>query len=332
MRLHNRVCIFICALLFLVVANSVQAVQLVDRIVAVVNGRIITLSELDSNIDVLMQAQMSQNMGMPQDRDQLRKTVLDNMINNMLIEDKAKSLKIEVSVSDVQNFIEDFKKRNNISEEEFKRQLHLQNKTRKDYEQMVKENILRGRLIGVMVQRKAVITDQEVRDYYNQHKGNLNFDSDLMSMPSGNALDISLIVLAPDEDPHELRKNIASGKITFEQAAIQKSVGPAAESGGHLGMLSLADLAPELREAASKVSGGGLSQPFLIDGKPALIFVKGDTDQETDAGKDASEPDDPEFQQAKEKIRALLAEQKMDKLYEDYTKRLREQAVVDIRL
>ena len=127
-------------------------------------------------------------------------------------------------------------------------------------------------------------------------------------------------------------KNIASGKITFEQAAIQKSVGPAAESGGHLGMLSLADLAPELREAASKVSGGGLSQPFLIDGKPALIFVKGDTDQETDAGKDASEPDDPEFQQAKEKIRALLAEQKMDKLYEDYTKRLREQAVVDIRL
>ncbi len=333
--MHNRVCVFIFAILLLVVANSVQGAQIVDRIVAVINGRIITLSELDSNVNILMQAQISQGMPMTMGRDEMRKMVLDNLINNMLIEDKANSLKIEVSISDVQNYIEEFKKQNNLTEDELIKQLGMQHKTRKDYEQQIKENILRSRLISVMVQRKAVVTDQEIREYYNAHKDNLNLDAAFSTPATGDTVDISLIVLAPEEDPHQLREDIASGKISFEQAAVNKSVGPAAESGGHLGVLGLADLSPELSEAVSKTTAGSISQPFLIDGKPALVFVAGD---DTQSQKEAAQKDtpsvqeDPEFKEAKEKIRALLAEQKMEKLYDKFIKRLREQAVVDIRL
>lgn len=324
-----------CAVLLFFMTSTVQAAQLVDRIVAVVNGRSITLSELDANVNMLMQAQVSQGMPMTTGRDEMRKTVLNNMINNILIEDKAKSLEIEVTISDVQNFIENFKAENQITEEELIRQLRLQNKSRKDYEQQIKENILRSRLISVMVQRKAVVTDQEIRDYYNKHKGNLEFSTDLMQAAPSNAVDVFLLVLAPEEDPHQLRNEIASGKISFEQAAMQKSIGPAAASGGHLGLLGLNDLAPELREAAGKISEGGLSQPFLLDGKPALLFVANDEEQPqqnvADEGKTA-EPEDPEYLEAKENIRSLLAEQKMQKLYDDFTQRLRERAVVDIRL
>ncbi len=333
--MHNRVRAFIFAILLLVVATSVQAAQVVDRIVAVVNGSIITLSELDSNVNLLMQAQISQGIPVTMGRDEMRKMVLDNMINNMLIEDKANSLKIDVSVSDIQNFVEDFKEQNHLTEDELVKQLRMQNKTRKDYEQQVKDNLLRSRLLSVMVQRKAVVTDQEIRDYYNEHKGNLNLDPTFSQPSSGDAVDISLIVLAPEEDPHQLREAINSGKISFEQAAISKSIGPAADSGGHLGKLGKSDLAPELREAVSKTAPGSISQPFLIDGKPALVFVAGDevqAKQESGEESSSADPVDQEFKESKEKIRALLGEQKMQKLYDNFIKRLREQAVVDIRL
>jgi parvulin-like peptidyl-prolyl isomerase len=62
----------------------------------------------------------------------------------------------------------------------------------------------------------------------------------------------------------ELREKIATGKLTFDDAAKQFSQSPTADSGGHLGFIERHGALPEaVAKAAFDLESGGLSQPVV---------------------------------------------------------------------
>lgn len=322
-RTRSVLCTLSFALLLLLFygAPAVQGAEVVDRIVAVVNGRLITLSEVNQNLEVFLKTvQESQNSEyMNMDVQDLRRRILDKMIADILIEEQAKRYQIEVSDGEIRSFLDRFKEQNNLTQEQLEGYLTQQGMTLEGYKDRIRRKMLRDRLVTAMVNRKIIITDEEVEQFYQEHKGEI-------SGAGADALRLSLIVLGPTPDPDDLRSSIVAGEMTFSAAAKKYSVGPAAEQGGDLGMVDVKDLAPEIKAVASNLQIGQVSKPFVLGGKPAFILL-------ASGDKSSSNTGAPALTDAvRDQIRSVLAEQKSEKLFKEYTQRLRENAVIDDRL
>lgn len=301
----------------LVLPQTALAAEVVDRIVAVVNGRMITLAEVNRNLSLVLKSEES--AGGPRLTDQelqdLRRKILDKMIDDMLLEQEAERFKIEVSTTEIQNYVSEFKTQNRLTEEQLSTFLNQQGLTLDGWKSKIKENMLRSRLLAVMVQRKVVITDEEITAYYEAHKHELT--------GSGSGLRLSMIVFPPDRDPDAIRQDILGGRSTFAEAARRYSIGPAAETGGDLGEVQLRDLVPELQSAATQLQPGEVSRPFRLGDKVAIILL-----QKSGGVGGEVKP----LEEVREQIKAILGEPKMEQIFSDYTKRLRDQALIDIRL
>lgn len=311
----RKLCITALMALLIAMPAGVYSAEVVDRIVAVVNGSIITLAELNKNVAAVLRAS-NQNLdaqGNSPEVVKLRNDMLDKMINDILLRQKAEEYQIEVTEGEVKTYIDNLKQQNNIDDEELMAHLATQGLTRAAFEDNIRGNLLRSRILSVLVNRKIVITDEQVREYYEANK-------DSFSRSSGMRL--SLLVLPDDADANAVRARIASGETSFAQAAREMSVGPAAEQGGDLGEVTLSDLAPELRDVAYGLEPGQVSLPFALQGRMSLIMIQG--------GGSASGP--PPLEEVREQIRAKLMEPMQDQMFAELAERLRENAILDIRL
>lgn len=311
----RKLCITALMALLIAMPSGVYSAEVVDRIVAVVNGSIITLAELNKNVAAVLRAS-DQNLdaqGNSPEVLKLRNDLLEKMINDILLRQKAEEYQIEVSEGEVKTYIENLKEQNNIDDEELMAHLATQGLTRAAFEDNIRGNLLRSRILSVLVNRKIVITDEQVREYYEANKD---------SFARSSGMHLSLLVLPDDADAAVVRARIASGEASFAQAAREMSVGPSAEQGGDLGEVTLSDLAPELRDVASGLEPGQVSQPFPLQGKMSLIMIQG--------GGSASGP--PPLEEVQEQIRAKLMEPMQEQMFAELAERLRENAILDIRL
>ena len=294
--------------------NSALADEVVDRIVAVVNGKIVTLFDVDQQLKGYTQKFEGRSMTAAEEKnlEQLKKKVLMQMVNDLLLEDEAVRLQMTVSDVEVKNQVEAFKKQHGITEEQFLDQLKLQGMTRKDYEKKVQNDIMRQRLIGAMVRRKVVVTEDEMTGYYGTHKEDFSREK---------KVDLALILADAGVDLKDVRAKIIAGDLSFADAAAQYSHGPGAKQGGELGVVGWADLGDAWKDALRGLSKGDISKPFDLNGDQAILLVR-----EYASGEALS------FDEVKNSIRDILYRPRIEKRYQEYMNGLRSKAVVDIRL
>ncbi|MBG0776439.1 MAG: SurA N-terminal domain-containing protein [Desulfovibrionaceae bacterium] len=304
--------------LALVLALSLVAVparaKVVDRIVATVNGEVITLFDLNQRMAPIL-TQMRQQKVPPQSEEAiklLQGKVLDRMIDDILMVQEAEHYKITIADTEVDTYVNSIKERNQLTEESFAEYLKNQGQTVEEYKETIRRDILKHRIINYMVRRKVVITDEDIQRYYDEHK------TDYMGQ---RTVTLSLIVLPPEEDTAKLLADLRSGTVAFEDAAQKHSIGPGAESGGSIGKLKWTSLAAEWKKALEGLKPGDVSEPFTLEGRQALLKL-----DDMDAGE--LKPVD----QVREEIADKLREPLLDERYAEYMKKLKEKAVIDIRL
>jgi len=312
--------IIVVAVLFSVVPTSFAAQQVVDKIVAQVNGEMITLFELNERVRGYV-TQVEKKAYNPSDpaTKEMQDRILRTMIEDILLKQEAARLKVSVSDTEVESRIRELREKGGLNEERFVQQLRLEGLTRKQFADSIKKDILKKQILGFMVQRKVVVSEEDVRSYYETHKGNIRVES---------GQHIGLIMVAKMDEAKALRQRIASGQIGFADAARKFSIGPGAELGGDLGKVELKDLAPELRQALQDVKPGGVSEPVLLDGKPVLLTIGGDSTVKT-----ASAPDGaPSFESVKDEIYERLYREKLEKQFVGYMDKLRAKSVIKVNL
>lgn len=314
--MHYFISFFLALFLVMASAMPLRAAEVVDRIVAIANGKMITLSDVNKSLKLFLQDSDRSALlsGNPKVIQEMQKKVLSRMIDDLLLADKAAAYKLTVTDTEMKSYIRDFKKENKLTDDTLRLRLQQDNMTMKEYEDKVKQNILRNRMLSVMVQRKVVVTEEEIQAYYNQHKGSLG---------STGKSRVSLIVLPPKQDPLELKKKIESGEMSFEAAAKKISVGPNAAAGGSLGEVEIKDLNDDLRGAVENLKQGEVSKPFQLAGKSALARL--DSAAQT-AG------DVKPLEEVKAQIKRAIEEPKLEAMFEEYMKKLRSEAVIDIRM
>ena len=103
---------------------SAQAAELVDRVVAVVNGKLITLFDVNARVTDLLQRTQGVAFKPDDPRNaELQKQVLESLINDILIEQEAVRLKVTVSETELDSQIDELKKKNNLTQQELQTEL-----------------------------------------------------------------------------------------------------------------------------------------------------------------------------------------------------------------
>lgn len=243
-------------LLFFLITSPVRAA--INGVAAVVNGEMITAFDLQAET-----APEAMRRGLnPKDPNQaaaieeLTKATLERMINNIILTQEAQRLKISVGDSEVDNEIQQIMSRNKMTPEEFQRQLQIQRTTEKDFRERIRSSILRNRLLANMVGRKVIVTKEEIADYYNQHK---------QTFMNNQKVRFAVIVYPPTENAEAQAARIRSGKLSFEQAARQVSVGPRAQEGGVWALWIGTALDPTWQDRLSQLKPGDVSGLFEVN-------------------------------------------------------------------
>ncbi|MFN2633582.1 MAG: SurA N-terminal domain-containing protein [Thermoanaerobaculia bacterium] len=301
-------------------AATCPAGELVERIVARVNDRLITQSEFDRRVTA---AQNAPNA--PSDRTQLRKDTLEDMIRERLIDERAKELGPTVSASDaeVDEAVERVKRQYNLAtDQEFDAALGSSNMTRDDLKRQMRETITLQKVIGRDVTGKMDVSDDMLRSEYERQKEKI-----YRVPPQARVYEIVIRFAASDPAAREravarmeeVRGRLASGG-KFEDLAKEYSEGNAKNRGGDLGMVSQGELLPALDAAVfSSETPSEFPAPVLL---PASIHLFRVTDRKTAGYKP--------FAEVSEDLKKRIGENLYDKRFSEFIQHLRREAFIKI--
>lgn len=135
-----------------------------DRIVAVVNDTVVTQSELHHDMDLAKKQMTASNVPLPE-QDQLRKQVLDQLINKKLQLQLAEQTGIRISDSDVDKAIQTIAKNNKITVGELYEKLNAEGFNVHDYRAEIQEAMTIQGVQQRSVGAKITITPEEIRDF-----------------------------------------------------------------------------------------------------------------------------------------------------------------------
>ncbi len=293
--------------------DELEANTAVNRIVAHVNGESITLYELQNRAEMFLGVLEGGSLEdlPPEQRNETKKHVLDQMINDILIRQEAQRYQIHVSDRDIDQHIQRVRENNNLDEEEFEERLGQQGLTLQDYKDQIRDSMLRQRVLNMMVQRKTMVTQEDIKEFYQANKE--DFEQE-------RKVHLQAIVVPKFEKAQELWDQIQDGEYTFEEAAQKYSQGTAAAQGGDMGFVRWDRLASEWKEVLKEIDPQEMSEPFATRGGGALLRVK----EEHSAGV-------VPLEEVEDEIRDELFDQKLEKRFEEYIQGLREEAIIDIR-
>ena len=314
--------------------------ELVARVVAVVNDKMVTQYDLDQQMKPLLD-KIRDRVLSAQEKEAIntaKRQFLNKMIDDILIEKEAEKFKIAVTDQEVTAEIKHIKEKNNLTDQGLEMQLLGEGMTTKEFTEKMRSDMLKHRMVAGMVQRKVVVTEEEIRKAYeNDPKSATRPLASSSAMGTGGRIRLRLIILPSGTPGAEVKSRIERKEMTFAEAADKLSKGPGAGQGGDLGELNWNDLAPQWKEALTGLKAGQISQPFKLNANDALLLLESKEsekkDKEPEAEKKPAEqekaPIDPSIRnQIYESIYAV----KMEDLFKEYLDKLRKKAVIDIRI
>lgn len=250
---------------------------------AVVNGTEIKRDEVDKYYKSQVPAEGQKPT--QEDALSLKLNVVEQLINNEILLERAKKLNLEASDGEVEDKFTEIK--SPFTEEEFQRQLKSRSMTVDDLKRDLRRQLSIQKLLNREVAAKITITDQDVVDFYNANLNQFN-----VAEPQYR---ISQIVITPRKDPQiRNRKNddatneaeaVRKSKMIidklnsgadFAQLAMDYSEDPnTAANGGDLGYIpesSLNQSDPNLKKLVLSLKPGQVSQPVVL--KDSIRILK----------------------------------------------------------
>jgi len=148
--------------------SSSEAV--VDRVVAVVNQEIITLSEVERLSRPLQgEIQTEDRLQRWEQVQELYRKVLKRLIDEMLLDQEAKKSGLKVSSKEVAEVIEGIKRRNGVDQEQFEKLLAAEGLTFEAFEKEIEKKLLRTKLVSWAVKVEHKAAEKDLRDFYREN-------------------------------------------------------------------------------------------------------------------------------------------------------------------
>ena len=321
----KRLRIFTIVLLSSLVFALSGRAEMFDRIVAFVNDEIITLNELNTTFEPYYKRIEDGYKGPDKDRivEQSRLTLLNRMIDNMLIEQEAKKSAITIQDDEVMAAIRDNLARKKMTMEDLQKSLSSEGTTFEAYKKETRDSMVRSRLLRREVRQKVAVSNEEIGEYYRLHRDDyegkdaVKIKHILLLFPKdmdGNAK-ANLHAQATD-----ILKRLQTGE-SFDLLASQFSQGPAASEGGDVGFVEKGAMLPEVEKVAFSLKTDSISN--VIESPMGFHIIK--VIDRRGAGIKPVET-------VREEIKAKLEDEKIEKKFDSWISELRAKSLVDIKL
>ncbi len=296
-----------------------------DRIVAVVNDEVITLSELNGAFDPYRAKLEAAYEGQARDKalTEARETLLNRMIDALLMQQESRKTGIVVREEEVADAIKDILARSNLSQEDFRKGLAKEGTTLEAYRKEIRDQLMRMKLIRRDIKSRVAVTDEEIGEYYRKHredyegKESVRIKQILLPLPKEEDQAVREKLRA---DAGEIHRRLMNGE-PFDKLSAKYSEGPAAATGGDIGYIERGMIIPEVEDVAFKLplqqisgvieSSVGFHIVQVIDRRGAGI--KG-------------------IESVREEIREKIDREKMEKKFEEWLEALRKKSNIGIKL
>ena len=256
-----------------------QQTEVVDRIVAVVNNEIITLYDLNRTFTPYAANIKALNYPPEKERQtlfQVRQNILDQLIDSMLADQQVKQARITVSQKEIDEAIERVKEQRQFTDEQLRQGLASQGMTMEEYRKEMEEQILRAKLVNREVKAKIVITKEDIKDYYENHREKyvgdkkyylwnifLKVSSSGPSSAKANARNQMEGILA----------QLKQGR-SFESLVDELKRSASAAQGTDLGLYRLDELSEELRQVVKNMKTGEFSAVLDTNFGFQILYVQ----------------------------------------------------------
>jgi len=309
--------VLLTALILLAFFSLVSA-DVVEEIVAIVNGEVITLSDYREQFNSTVQMLRQQLSGESYFREyeRLRTNLLDMMITDLLLLQKAKEQGLNVK-EQVKGTIAQIKTQNNIeSDADLIRAMDAQGVNYDQWVKQLEENYLRQAVIYTEVDRTIVLDDAEIVKYYKQHQ------SEFVIPPEYRIKAIYLsstnnTVSALETKRAEISDKLKKGQ-SFEDLVQEYSEGPK-ENGGDLGFFKKGELDQAIEQGVEKLKIEEISD--WIQAKNGWYLIKLEEKKESHQ---------QTFDEARQDIENKLFSDIRAKKIDEYVKKLREESFIKI--
>jgi len=316
--MKKKTIIFVFILVFNTVA-FLGSEEIIEEIIAVVNDDIITRSEYENHYVAFTQMLRAQFEGdeFTKQHNLMKKTLLENMIRDLLILQIARERGIDVS-EQVKLNIENIKEEASLnSDEQLMRELQKQGINFSEWKRQMEEDLLRRSIIFNEVDRNIVLDDSEIVSYYKLHPEKFT------EPPEYKLRAIYLSHEGKNKEELESKKEEVSQKLQtgekISDLAAQYSEGPEKELQGDLGSFKKGELAKNLEQAVEKLNPGEIT-PWL-ETKNGWYLIKLEEKKESRL---------KAFEEIRKDIEKELFSERKQKKLEEFLKELREKSYVKI--
>ncbi|MFN2358086.1 MAG: SurA N-terminal domain-containing protein [Desulfotignum sp.] len=289
--------------------------EIVDRIVAIVNDDIITLSQLNKETRPYRERIAATDRSRS-DKEQmiqsLEQDILDKLIDQALTRQEAARYNISVSDDDVMTAMENFKKTNNLDQEGLEKGLEAEGITLEQYQERIREDILQSMLINRAVRSKVIITQEDIAAYYEK-----NADA----FQGEKKYHLRNILMDTKQGIQEVVSQLEKNQLTFAKAARQYSMASNAEEGGDLGIFDVDNFSEIIRDAVLPLEKKEFSRVIQTGSRYQVIYVE---DILASGGKT--------LEQAADEIQDILYREQVERKFADWIASLKKNAHIKIML
>lgn len=293
--------LFSFALIVTSISMPINAKEVVNKIIAIVNSEPILQSDL-SNFSKRLKQEGGIDDSLVLDEAPInilksdQKKQLDYIIREKLIESEVKKLNLSVSEEKVNNEMTALASRNHMTKSQLNDLIKKQGYTVSEYRNNLKNRLERQSFYESEVISKLRITDE---DAYNEFRlKNPNY------VPSLNEYTLAQILIptkkigeeAAMEKAMAMKKRM-SGQETFESVANAYNEGSSAAKDGLLGTFKAGEFNREIESEIARLSEGEVSQP--IKSKQGIHIIK---------VLNKKNSQDPQFAKIKDQIKSYLVE------------------------
>ncbi len=306
--------------LYLCLFNAFTHAEIVDGIAAVVNGEIITRSEIEKKLQpYLLYAGEKIHANEKQNKIiKIKKGILEDLIEEKLLLIEAQNTGITIKEEEIDFEVNKLKEKLGI-QKHFEELLAEQNITGEEFRESLKKQLLLKKLINTELRSKIEIPseDDAVQFYKNNIKNFMEpgkFAISEITVKSNDKKDRLEIKQTIDR----IHKRLLEGE-DFAAMAKKYSCSPSASSGGRLGFVNKGELLPEFANAISAMKVGQVSSVIKTEAGFHIIKLES-----------IKKPQQLKFNEVRQEIENYIYHSRMEEALDKLVEELREKAYIHI--
>ncbi len=311
---------------FVLFSSSLSSAKVVERIVAIVNSEIITLTDLNNYRSKLKKGGLVDDalLKLTDSKKILanQQSLLNHLINERIVDSEIKRQNVQVTVERVEKEIRTIAGKNGISKDQLIAALKNQGVVFSEYQDFLRSTLERQRIIEREVSSKIKISEGEISEYYLKHSkrkdDNQYFEyelSHILFLKKNGGSD------AAETKAIETYKKLAAGN-SFSDLASKHSEDPNFSQGGLLGTFKASEMNKSLSRNVTNLAVGKFSKVLLAPGGNYQIIK---------INKKKLIPN-PHLNAQKPRIQSLLFEKAFKIQLSNWLERKRQEAFIKINI